>query len=282
MLAIVKIIQSMGEKIKTPTDWIQIVKILTKREKKILAYIKEIPNNLKLINTDRVELMRFKSQCFGKGKIMLASISSSFQKEARVFANLFGLIIMTLQKMKKDQNLTDTSLVTPSKCAPSRIEERDNIESEGPMPKDSCDESNSYYYKNGSKYAASSSNDPTPDKPKPKKSPLRRSYKSPSKVVVKKGYLSSENRSVGSNKLADYNSPSAVKSKKHNPNAVKRTVDLRSKKKLAMFDSPKVRNTNTVNKKPYVKKCMVSDSEVRLPHTQSYKTCKLIFMFYSS
>lgn len=201
---------------------------------------------------------------------MLTSISSSFQKEARPFANLFGLVILTLQKMKKDQSIANVSHITPSKSTISHIEESSQVESEGHMPKDSCDETNSYY-RNGSRHALSS-NEPTPDQPKPKKSPVKRSFKSPTKVLVKKGYLSSENNSAGShNKLADYTSPSVGKAKKINPNAVKRTVDLRTAKKFKNFDSPKPRHTNTVYKKPNVKKAMVSDSEARVSHTHRLK-----------
>lgn len=37
MFAIIKIMQSMGEKIKSPTDWIQITKIVAKKEKRMLS-----------------------------------------------------------------------------------------------------------------------------------------------------------------------------------------------------------------------------------------------------
>lgn len=128
-------------------------------------------------------------------------MSSTYQREARPFATLFALIVLSLQKLKKEKRTIDMTNIKPVK-SPSKAEgdlEISSIcnESEGPAPKESCDETNSYY-NNGSKYIPSSA-EPTPEQPKIKKSPVKqkRSTKSPSKVFVKKDYLSSDNQSTG-------------------------------------------------------------------------------------
>lgn len=69
-------------------------------------------------------------------------------------------------------------------------------ESEGIMPKESCDETNSYYYNESSRVPSSA--EPTPEQPKIKKSPIKKKNGvTPTKVVVKKDYLSSDNQSNG-------------------------------------------------------------------------------------
>lgn len=136
------------------------------------------------------------------------------------------------------------------------VEESSVIDdSEGTMPRESCDETNSYY--NGSKKAISSA-EPTPDQPKIKKSPVKKKkiVHSPSKNFVKKGYLSSDNQSTGSVRMRksikpDYLSPvkrnSGTKLKKKNPHVQKRTVNLKINKsketigKVNTFDVPKMR-----------------------------------------
>ena len=116
-----------GEKLKLPEDWGQLVKTLKYKERKVLNGILDIPNKLEELYSERQQIMKMKTQVFGKGKISLTILSSSFQRESRLFANLFAHIVSVLQQMKKDKNAMDVSNITPinneEKEKPSEIEE---------------------------------------------------------------------------------------------------------------------------------------------------------------
>ncbi|CAI2386714.1 unnamed protein product [Moneuplotes crassus] len=248
MFAVIKIMQSMGEKVKKPTDWNGILKILIKKDKKLLQCIHNIPEKLELISAERGDLMKYKTQCFGKARISLTTISSSFQRECRIFANLLALVVLMLQKMKKEQ-LDITQTTVKADISMIKNEETSNFnETEGPFPKESCDESTGYY--NDAKYIPFSK-ELTPDQPKVKKSPVKKNPKSPGKAYVKRGYLSSDNQSTGShnNMVNDYVSPiksSQIKPKfKKNSSTMKKSVHLYNKKEqrgeksyLNKFSSP--------------------------------------------
>jgi hypothetical protein len=162
------------------------------------------------------QILKWKIQWFGKGKISLTTISSNLQKESRPFGNLFALIVLWLKNMKKELSKIDiTNVASNNKVVPNNrdIEANSNFEeSEGTLPKESWDETNSYY--NGSRNA-DSSNEPTPKQQKPKKSlvKVKNQINTPSRVsVAKKGCQSSENKSSGGtrkkkNEVNDYVSP---------------------------------------------------------------------------
>ena len=263
----------MGEKIKRPTDWAQILKILHKKEKKLLSWIHSIPEKLNLISTDRRELIKFKTLCFGKWKISLTTISASFQKESRIFANLFALVILMLQKMKKEKLQQNSSnLAKKESIEKSKNEESSNYnESDGTFPKDSWDETNSYY--NGSRYNQTSS-EYTPEQVKPNKPPIKaKTYKSPTKKYVKKGYLSTENQSTDSKrsikkKVNDYVSPvKQSKNKKkliHNSHTVKKEVDLKYKNNQPHLFA----HLNLESQKPQTKLKIESDYDIKTPKSR--------------
>lgn len=276
-----------------PEDWGQLIKSIQKRDKKIAEVIENIPSFMDVLEQERSQIMKMKTQCFGKGKLSLTTISSGYQKESRVFANLFALIVMVLQKLKRDKSATDVTNIT--NITPLKNQDKKNLdiemsstnnEVESVLPKESCDDGNSYYYK-GSKYTISSA-EPTPDQEKPKKSPIKKKQKvakSPAKLFVKKGYLSSDNQSTGSNRQAksivnDYTSPikraPENRQKRRNPQASKRTVDLKVQKnmskenlaKVSKFDSPQLKHSMT-QKSSISKRSIGSDSEVHIRNSCS-------------
>lgn len=244
--SIINMVRMIGDNIKLPEDWTQIVKVIKKREKKIIQGILTIPDKIDMLAKHRPEILKMKKQWFGKGKICLTAISSSFQKESRMFANYFALVILALKELKiqSKQNMNMNTAPSIGNITPLKIEINKDIdisessnynESEDPMPRESADETNSYY--NKSKNTLSSA-DPTPEQKKIKKSPVKckKREKTPTKKnFVKGGYLSSDNQSTGSgrriknfeeNKFSPSKRLLHAKNKKI-PQAVKRTVNLK-------------------------------------------------------
>lgn len=60
--AILNVVKILGEKIKQPEDWTQIVKICRSKEKKILSCIFSIPQNLDILDQERSHIMKYKTQ----------------------------------------------------------------------------------------------------------------------------------------------------------------------------------------------------------------------------
>lgn len=291
MFAVIKIVSFIDETFKIPEDWGQLMKLIQKKDKKIADVIENIPSSIEVLEQERSQILKMKTQCFGKGKISLTTISSGYQKESRAFANLFALIVMVLQKLKRDKSSNDVTNIT--NFTPLKNQDKKNLdidasstnnEVESVLPKESCDDGNSYYYR-GSKYTPSSA-EPTPDQEKPKKSPVKKKpkvAKSPTKMYVKKGYLSSDNQSTGSNRPAknsvnDYTSPTKRvpenRPKRRNPQATKRTVDLKVQKnmskenltKVSKFDSPQMRHSAT-QKSSISKRSVGSESEFHIKNS---------------
>lgn len=257
MNAIFSLVRISGENFKQPEDWTQIIKLVKKKEKKIILKLLTLPDNLQVFNKHRIEIQKLKKQCFGKGKIWLTSIPASFQKESRTFANYFALVVLALKEIKAKQkeeklanelkqteisNKTIVHNITPVKIEPNNkdIEFSESWnDTDSVVPKDSADDTSSYF--NKSKYTVSSA-DPTPEQKNIKKSPLSTTKKigkaSPKNHFVKKGYLSSDNQSTGSYKRGKKKeevkqSPTkrliATQYKKH-PAVTKREVDLKVEK----------------------------------------------------
>lgn len=104
-----------GEKLRLPEDWNHFVKSLGRKQDKILAGIASIPSKIEILSANRPEIMKLKTKCFGKGKITLTTISSSFQKECRPFANLLSLVVVSLQYLKKHKADSDLNNLIPLK-----------------------------------------------------------------------------------------------------------------------------------------------------------------------
>lgn len=143
-MSVFKVIRMAGEKLKLPEDWSSLVKTLKYKDRKVLTGIHNIPNNLEALYKERQQIMKMKTQVFGKSKISMTTFSASFQRESRNFANLFMLVIQALQQMKKEKATMDETKATPFKNEERKLAiEVEDTESE--LPRESCDEASSIY-----------------------------------------------------------------------------------------------------------------------------------------
>lgn len=102
----------VDQKFKVPDDWNQFVKTAVKKEKRILSGISKLADSIDVLYKNRIEIMKMKTQCLGKGKIVQTTISSSYQKESRPFVNLLALTVMALKFLKQNNYVINTNNIT--------------------------------------------------------------------------------------------------------------------------------------------------------------------------
>ena len=112
VFATLKIVKMVNQKFKVPDDLNQFVKTAVKKEKRILSGISKLANSIDVLYKNRIEIMKMKTQCLGKGKIVQTTISSSYQKESRPFVNLLALTVIALKFLKQNNYVINTNNIT--------------------------------------------------------------------------------------------------------------------------------------------------------------------------
>lgn len=112
VFATLKLVKMVDQKFKVPDDWNQFVKTAVKKEKRILSGISKLADSIDVLYKNRIEIMKMKTQCLGKGKIVQTTISSSYQKESRPFVNLLALTVMALKFLKQNNYVINTNNIT--------------------------------------------------------------------------------------------------------------------------------------------------------------------------
>lgn len=111
VFATLRIVKMVDHKFKLPDDWNQFVKSAVSKEKRILSGISKLADSIDVLHKNRIEIMRMKTQCLGKGKIVQTTISSSYQKESRPFVNLLALIVLALKYLKQNNYVINSNNV---------------------------------------------------------------------------------------------------------------------------------------------------------------------------